>query len=53
MSSTNELCQIGLIGLGVMGKNLGLNLADNGYSVAAFDLDAEKVQGILLLLNLR
>ncbi|WP_016954950.1 NADP-dependent phosphogluconate dehydrogenase [Catenovulum agarivorans] len=47
MSSTTQQCQIGLIGLGVMGKNLGLNLADNGYSVAAFDLDAEKVQGIL------
>lgn len=47
MSSTTEKCQIGLIGLGVMGKNLGLNLADNGYSVAAFDLDSEKVDGIL------
>ncbi|WP_026052648.1 NADP-dependent phosphogluconate dehydrogenase [Gayadomonas joobiniege] len=47
MSNSANPCQIGLIGLGVMGKNLGLNLADNGYSVAAFDLDNEKVQGIL------
>lgn len=47
MSRTTPLCQIGLIGLGVMGKSLGLNLADNGYKVAAFDLDTDKVQGIL------
>lgn len=39
----NELCDIGFIGLGVMGKNLVLNLADNGYSIAAFDLSSEKV----------
>lgn len=34
---------IGFIGLGVMGKNLVLNLVDNGYKVAAFDLDSDKV----------
>ncbi|WP_371740258.1 NADP-dependent phosphogluconate dehydrogenase [Marinobacterium sp. xm-d-564] len=34
---------IGFIGLGVMGKNLVLNLVDNGYQIAAFDLDANKV----------
>ncbi len=34
---------IGVIGLGVMGKNLALNIADNGYQVAAFDLDSDKV----------
>ncbi|WP_196138703.1 NADP-dependent phosphogluconate dehydrogenase [Aliikangiella sp. G2MR2-5] len=38
-----ELCDIGFIGLGVMGKNLALNLADNGYSIAAFDLDHHKI----------
>ncbi|WP_111976395.1 NADP-dependent phosphogluconate dehydrogenase [Algibacillus agarilyticus] len=43
MSDLTKLCDIGLIGLGVMGKNLALNLADNGYSVAAFDLDAGRV----------
>ena len=43
MASENELCDIGFIGLGVMGKNLVLNLADNGYRIAAFDLDNEKV----------
>ena len=35
--------KIGFIGLGVMGKNLVLNLVDNGYEVAAFDLDSNKV----------
>ncbi|SET50642.1 NADP-dependent phosphogluconate dehydrogenase [Thalassotalea agarivorans] len=43
MSQDNVLCDIGFIGLGVMGKNLVLNLADNGYSIAAFDLSNEKV----------
>lgn len=45
MSSTvnNTLCDIGFIGLGVMGKNIALNLADNGYKIACFDLDKDKV----------
>ncbi len=43
MSDSANLCDIGFIGLGVMGKNLALNLADNGYKIAAFDLDTEKV----------
>ncbi|MFT7261826.1 MAG: 6-phosphogluconate dehydrogenase [Glaciecola sp.] len=41
------LCDIGFIGLGVMGKNLTLNLADNGYKVACFDLDQTKIDAIL------
>lgn len=32
----------GMVGLGVMGGNLLLNMADNGYSVVGFDLDKEK-----------
>ncbi|MGB1239199.1 MAG: NADP-dependent phosphogluconate dehydrogenase [Pseudomonadales bacterium] len=39
-------CDIGFIGLGVMGQNLVLNLADNGYSVACFDLDESKLKQI-------
>ena len=31
------LHDIGLIGLGVMGRNLALNIADHGFSVAAHD----------------
>ena len=33
---------IGLVGLGVMGENLALNLERNGFSVNGFDLDAAK-----------
>lgn len=43
MSMCSASCDIGLIGLGVMGKNLALNLADNGYKVSVYDLDPEKV----------
>ncbi len=35
----------GMVGLGVMGSNLLLNMADHGYAVAGFDLDAKKTQG--------
>ena len=34
--------QFGVVGLGVMGQNLALNVERNGFSVAGFDLDAEK-----------
>ncbi len=36
--------QFGLIGLGVMGRNFALNMAENGFSVAGFDLDNEKCE---------
>ncbi len=35
--------EIGMIGLGVMGRNLLLNMADHGFSVAGYDKDAAKV----------
>jgi len=47
MTQDKVLCDIGFIGLGVMGKNLVLNLADNGFNIAAFDLSDEKIQGVL------
>ncbi|TYK66844.1 NADP-dependent phosphogluconate dehydrogenase [Colwellia echini] len=47
MTQEKFLCDIGFIGLGVMGKNLVLNLADNGFNIAAFDLSAEKVQAVI------
>lgn len=47
MSKTNQNCNIGFVGLGVMGKNLALNLADHGYRVAGFDLDKEKINDVL------
>lgn len=33
-----------MIGLGVMGRNLLYNIAENGFSIAGFDLDEEKVK---------
>ena len=37
-------CDLGLIGLGVMGRNFALNVADCGFSVAGYDLDGDKRQ---------
>ncbi|TFG48615.1 MAG: NADP-dependent phosphogluconate dehydrogenase, partial [Anaerolineales bacterium] len=36
-------CDIGLIGLGVMGQNLVLNMNDHGYKVAVFNRTTSKV----------
>ena len=44
---TETKCDIGFIGLGVMGANLTLNLVDHGYRVACFDLDQTKVDAII------
>ena len=44
---TTMQCEIGMVGLGVMGRNLLLNMADHGYSVAGFDLDKDKVDSLL------
>jgi 6-phosphogluconate dehydrogenase len=38
--------ELGMIGLGVMGRNLLLNMADHGYSVAGYDKDSTKVQSL-------
>ncbi len=34
---------IAMIGLGVMGKSLALNLLDNGFNVAGFDLNTDNI----------
>ncbi|MBU2946021.1 NADP-dependent phosphogluconate dehydrogenase [Zobellia uliginosa] len=41
-----EKYDFGLIGLGVMGRNFILNVADNGFSAYGYDLDAEKVAAL-------
>jgi 6-phosphogluconate dehydrogenase len=41
-----EKQQIGIVGLGVMGHMLALNMESKGFSVAGFDLDAEKVNAV-------
>lgn len=38
----------GMIGLGVMGRNFLLNIADHGYSVAGLDTDPEKASALEL-----
>ena len=36
----------GLVGLGVMGRNFILNVADNGFSAYGHDLDEQKVKAL-------
>jgi len=36
----------GLVGLGVMGRNFILNVADNGFSAYGYDLDDDKVNSL-------
>src|SRR5512135_3459984 len=38
--------EIGMVGLGVMGRNLLLNMADHGFSVAGYDKDRSKVEAL-------
>ena len=40
------LSEIGLIGLGVMGKNIALNIAEKGTFVKAFNDSREKIDVI-------
>jgi 6-phosphogluconate dehydrogenase len=37
-------CAIGVVGLGVMGGNLALNIESRGFAVAGYDLDAVKTE---------
>src|SRR4051812_45497312 len=39
--------QIGVMGLGVMGKNLALNIENKGYSVALIDKFPQKTKDIM------
>jgi len=38
----NELSDIGLIGLAVMGQNLALNIADHGFKISVYNRTTEK-----------
>jgi 6-phosphogluconate dehydrogenase len=44
VSRQNKKYEIGMVGLGVMGRNLLLNMADHEYSVAGYDKDAGRVE---------
>ena len=37
---------VGMIGLGVMGRNMLLNMADHGFPVAGYDKDSSKVEAL-------
>ncbi len=43
---TEKEYDIGMIGLGVMGRNFLLNMADHGFSVAGYDTDSTKVDAL-------
>ena len=36
------ICKIGVVGLGVMGSNLALNIERHGFPVAGYDLNAPR-----------
>jgi len=42
----SEKYELGMVGLGVMGRNFLLNMADRGYSVAGYDKDKSKVEAL-------
>jgi 6-phosphogluconate dehydrogenase len=39
-----KLCDIGLIGLGVMGRNFALNMSDKGFRVSVYNRTGEKTR---------
>lgn len=41
-----QQCVIGMVGLGTMGRNLLLNMADHGFTVAGYDADKNKVESL-------
>ena len=45
----NKSKQIGLIGLGVMGKPMAKNILKNGFSLTVFDIKPEPVQEVVAL----
>ena len=44
---SNQGCDIGLIGLGTMGRNFVLNMADHGFAVAVYNRTAEKTKDFM------
>lgn len=43
VSVERDIYQIGMIGLGVMGRNLVFNMSDHGFSVIGYDKESEMV----------
>ena len=47
MTETRDTAEIGLIGLGTMGANLALNIAETGHRIAVFNRTPARVQSFL------
>ena len=47
MASATPLCDLGLIGLGTMGRNLALNIMDHGFRLAVYNRTPAKTQEFL------
>jgi 6-phosphogluconate dehydrogenase len=45
-TQSQQRYEIGMVGLGVMGRNLLLNMAGHGFSVAGYDQDLPKVEAL-------
>lgn len=43
-------CDIGVIGMGVMGQNLALNIASHGFTCAVYNRTPEKVSRFIIFL---
>ena len=41
---SEELSEIGLIGLAVMGQNLALNIADHGFAISVYNRTTSKTE---------
>lgn len=47
MTDNNELAQIGVVGLAVMGSNIARNFAHKGHTVAVFNRSTEKTRTLI------
>ncbi len=43
---TQHPCDVGMVGLGVMGSNFTLNIAEHGFTVLGYDSDAGKAEAL-------
>ena len=42
-----NLSEIGLVGLAVMGQNLALNIADHGFRISVYNRTSSKTKGFV------
>jgi len=44
---STENCDIGVVGMAVMGQNLALNIESKGYKVAVYNRDNDKTKKLI------